>query len=79
MVNDSKSDISNGKEPKKTNSSNWFKIALLTAGSALAGGVAAAWWYRKTLIKLRETGENAGNPYFGIPVDRSQDGSEDDI
>jgi hypothetical protein len=34
-------------------------LGLLSAASALAGGLAVAWWYRKTLIKLQ-------NP-IGIP------------
>ena len=34
---------------------SWFKVGVLTAISATAGGVAAAWYYRKTLIRLRQT------------------------
>ena len=46
--------------------SNWLRVGAIAAASALAGGLAAAWWYRKTLTKLRESGESAGNPEFGI-------------
>jgi hypothetical protein len=42
------------------------KLAVLTAASAVAGGLATAWFYRKTLARLRETGENSQNPHFGI-------------
>jgi hypothetical protein len=28
-------------------------LGLLTAASALAGGITVAWWYRKTLTKLQ--------------------------
>jgi hypothetical protein len=39
----------------------------VAAASALAGGLVAAWWYRKTLSRLREADENVHNPHFGIP------------
>jgi membrane associated rhomboid family serine protease len=45
----------------------WFKVGAVAAASALAGGLVAAWWYRKTLSRLREADENAHNPHFGIP------------
>jgi undecaprenyl pyrophosphate phosphatase UppP len=32
----------------------WFKVGALTAVSAMAGGMAVAWYYRKTLIRLRQ-------------------------
>jgi hypothetical protein len=60
-------------------SSAWLKLALLTAASALAGGVATAWFYRKTLAKLRETGENSKNSHFGISPDPKADGASDEI
>jgi hypothetical protein len=44
----------------------WFKVGAVAAGSALAGGLLAAWWYRKTLNKLRQAEEDAQNPHFGI-------------
>ena len=53
-------------EPPNGTSPTWLKLAILTAASALAGGLATAWWYRKTLTKLRETGENPQNPDFGM-------------
>jgi hypothetical protein len=31
-----------------------LKVGLLAAVSALAGGLAAAWYYRKTLARLRQ-------------------------
>jgi hypothetical protein len=50
-----------------------FKMGALAAGSLLAGGLLAAWWYRNTLRKLREAEENGQNPHFGIPEDDSAD------
>ena len=49
--------------------SGWLKVGVLAAASALAGGLAAAWWYRKTLKTLRQTEEIAINPHFGSDLD----------
>jgi len=45
----------------------WLKVGVIAAASALAGGLAAARYYRETLISLREAQSNGGNPEFGIP------------
>jgi hypothetical protein len=45
----------------------WFKVGAVATASALAGGLLAAWWYRKTLKKLRQAEEDTQNPHFGIP------------
>jgi hypothetical protein len=47
-------------------SSDWIKVGVVATLSVLAGERAAAWWYRKTLKTLRETGETPPNPQFGI-------------
>jgi hypothetical protein len=79
MVNSLDSIDSEIKTAEKPRSSNWLKIAILTAGSALAGGIAAAWWYRKTLEKLRETGETQKNPHFGISGERRSADRDEEI
>jgi hypothetical protein len=50
-------------------SSNWFRLGAAATISAFAAGLAAAWWYRSTLKKLRLAEEIAKNPQFGIPED----------
>jgi hypothetical protein len=55
----------------------WLRLGVVTAASALAGGLAAAWWYRKTLEKLRQEGEFTENPDFRISADRADRESED--
>jgi hypothetical protein len=50
-------------------------VGIIAAASALAGGLAAAWWYRKTITKLHQTEEIGQNPHFGIPEDDSSDES----
>jgi hypothetical protein len=34
----------------------WVKVGAIAAASAVLGGLAAAWFYRKTLSQLREAG-----------------------
>jgi hypothetical protein len=74
VANDPESDTSPEAESSGKETSGWLKFALLTAASAVAGGLATAWFYRKTLTKLRETGENPQNTHFG----RSDEGKTDD-
>ena len=41
-----------------------LSFGLFSAASAIAGGLAVAWWYRKTLSKLQ-------NPIEGTEIKRS--------
>jgi hypothetical protein len=50
----------------------WVKVGLLAAASALAGGLAAAWWYRKTLASLQAAEEASDNPQIGILDDKPE-------
>ena len=47
----------------------WIKLGVIAAASVLAGGLAAVWWYGKTLETLRQAGETGQNPQFGIVFD----------
>ena len=51
-------------EPER-GGSKWLKVGLVAAGTA-AAGLAAAWWYRKTLARLREAEEAADDTNFRI-------------
>jgi flagellar basal body-associated protein FliL len=73
MITDPESDTLPPNEAGKGQPSGWLKIGVLAVASAVAGGVATAWWYRKTLERLRETGEAGKNPQFGISADESSD------
>jgi hypothetical protein len=44
----------------------WIKVGVIAAASALAGGLAAAWFYRNTLNKLRQAESDPENSDFGI-------------
>lgn len=48
--------------------SGWFRVGVIAAASALAGGLAAAWFYRKTLTRLQEA-SNAPAPEPPPPSD----------
>ena len=45
----------------------WVRVGAVAAASALAGGLAAAWFYRKTLISMREAESDGSHSAAGIP------------
>ncbi|MDE3200788.1 MAG: hypothetical protein KGN79_07685 [Acidobacteriota bacterium] len=49
---------------------SWMKMGTVAALSALAGGLAAAWYYRRTLNKLREAEDV---PLPDAPFDPDED------
>jgi hypothetical protein len=53
----------------------WLKMGAVAAASALAGGLAAAWFYRKTLAQLRQAENNGHNP----EIKTSESCSEEDF
>ena len=40
--------------PSSGASQGWLQVGAIAAASALLGGLAAAWYYRRTLSRLRE-------------------------
>ena len=60
MASDFKSSGSDGIGPEKPDANpvpvppGWLKVGAVAAASAVLGGMAAAWFYRKTLAQLRE-------------------------
>lgn len=51
----------------------WFTVSTIAAASALAGGLAAAWYYRKTLETLRHAEEAGHSTDFGISEGEPED------
>jgi hypothetical protein len=49
----------------------WLKVGAVAAASAVLGGLAAAWFYRKTLSQLRDAGERLSNSESGTTEDES--------
>ncbi|MGA8741651.1 MAG: hypothetical protein WB561_10745 [Terracidiphilus sp.] len=60
MTSDVKSSSSEEARPnsdsarRNTAPNGWLKVGAIAAASAVLGGMAAAWFYRKTLSQLRE-------------------------
>jgi hypothetical protein len=52
--------------------SQWVKVGVVAAASAVAGGLAAAWWYRKTLARLQEAEDGADNTQISISERNSE-------
>jgi hypothetical protein len=69
MTNDLESSNSSTPAEKDHRSTGRFNLAFVAAASALAGGLAAAWWYRKTITKLQQAEEKPINPEIGISED----------
>jgi hypothetical protein len=44
----------------------WMKVGAVAAASALAGGLAAVWFYRKTLTHPQSVGPATENSNFRI-------------
>lgn len=59
------SESSQDKTLSSTPRSSWLKMGAVAAASALAGGLAAAWFYRKTLERLRQAEVEPPKP---VPV-----------
>jgi len=61
------SSVSTPSEPSPSNLRAWIKVGAIAAASALAGGLAAAWYYRKTLDSLREAELAGSRPAAEFP------------
>ena len=46
--------------------STWLRLTAVAAVSAFTGGLAAAWYYRKTLSRLQEAELEGRNSNFGM-------------
>jgi len=73
MTSPLESEFSSVPQKDSAEKAGWLRVGTVAMGSALVGGLLAAWWYRKTLSKLREAAENPQNPYFGIPAEDPAD------
>jgi hypothetical protein len=46
--------------------SRWMKVGVAAVATAVAGGLAIAWWYRKTLARLHEAEDASRDTHFKI-------------
>ena len=74
MTTDLESEISPETTTKAKRPFSWLRVGAFAAGSALAGGLAFAWHYRKTLAQLREAETQSQDSDFRRP----RDGSDSD-
>ena len=51
----------------------WIKVGSVAAASAVAGGIAAAWFYRKALSRLQNAEAHAEDSNFRIPASEAGD------
>jgi hypothetical protein len=73
MANSLDSSNYQGNEEAPDKPRGWVRMGAVAVGSALAGGLLAAWWYRKTLNQLRDADEDGENPQFGIQEEEPAD------
>ena len=72
MESPTESDVSLESKPAVRRAVNWVRMGVFATASALAVGLAAAWWYRSTLKTLRQSGENDSDSSFRISPDDSE-------
>ena len=48
-------------------------MGAIAAASAIAGGLAAAWFYRKTLTQLQQASSEELDPTFRKPADEFEE------
>jgi hypothetical protein len=53
MTSDSNKEAYETQDREKPAHSKLWKLGLISASSALLGGIAVAWWHRKTLAALQ--------------------------
>ena len=69
MANSLKSDSLPKSQENVSERGGWLKLGAVAAVSVLAGGLAAAWWYRSTLKKLQQAEEAGPNPQSELSSD----------
>jgi hypothetical protein len=68
------SDIYQDSRLRENRPSGGLVVAIAAATSALLGGLAAAWYYRRTISRLQQAAENGQDSKFGIPEPTDDDG-----
>jgi len=53
MASDLQSSVSKDGQTREGVAPGWLKVGVVAAASGILGGLAAAWYYRKTLAQLR--------------------------
>lgn len=69
MTNDLQSESCEQVTPHKATTPGWVKMSVVAAASGILGGLAAAWYYRKTLAQLRGAEADETAQTGSAPVD----------
>lgn len=72
-ITNSESATSKKPDGKESRLPTWLKMGAVAAASALAGGLAAAWFYRGTLKRLRSPELQTKDSNFGIRPDNKDE------
>jgi hypothetical protein len=75
MTIDLESSSSASGEPEASRPLGSLKVGALTAATVLAGALAGVWFYRKTLMRLRQAEENAPDSDSRISEDYPEEDS----
>jgi hypothetical protein len=76
MANEIESTASSSSKPMfalPARPSSWLGIGIVAAASALASGLAVAWWYRKTLYSLHNAGQESQSSTSEVPEENPTD------
>ena len=79
MANDSKDKAYTDDHRKIQVVGSPVKLGLIATVSALAGGLAVAWWYRETLKKLRNPVISENLQKSGSLIEEFPDADQDDF
>jgi hypothetical protein len=77
MANESKDEVYKDEGGKNQAPAAALKVGLIATASALAGGLAVAWWYRETLKKLQNPVNSKNLPKNGYFEEVSPDADQD--
>jgi hypothetical protein len=67
MTNDFESTTSSDQNSSVAQPFSRLRMGAFATVSLMAAGMSAAWWYRKTLTKLRQAEGIGPHPQIGIP------------
>src|SRR5579859_6896529 len=82
LANDTNKDGYAETARQKSPASTALKLGLVSAASAIVGGLAAAWWYRRTLSKFQNPiaiEDQSGVPYRKAEEETVVSSEEDDL
>ena len=68
------SEVSEGRSVRESRPSARLIVALAAATSALLGGLAAAWYYKKTLSRLQDAEPSGHDSKFGKSEHQDDEG-----